>query len=322
MHPGYRDVVPQMIAFAVLAHQDPEMVRRLAAELAGHIVVVHVDAKADIRPFERIPDIRLVRDRVAVHWGGFSVVEAMLRVYRDCLDELGDETNASVALLSGSDIPVRPLEEFEEYVSAATWSEHIRAVPLISGYRALENRIRRRWYFDLFPPRLSGWRRRRNAIIRRTLAWTLPRRRLTSYRSWTPAVSSQWTLLSRACLEDLLPTAFDPAYQRLFRHTYAPDELFFATLVHSSTWAARTEFGGLETRGEKVTTEFTNFHYVDPSLNVWLNAGDASKVAASGAYFARKVRSRDVGDFVDAVAKERSAWPEPIALRGTPPQGR
>lgn len=297
------------------------MVRRLAAELAGHPVVVHVDAKADIQPYEQIPGIRLVRERVAVHWGGFSVVEAMLRVYRDCLDELGDEADASVALLSGSDFPVRPIEEFEEYVAAAPWSEHIRAIPLVSDFRALENRIRRRWFFDLIPPRAGGWRGRRNAVVRRVLALVLPRRSLASYTALTPAVSSQWTLLSRACLEDILPTASDPAYQRLFRYTFAPDEFFFATLVYSSRWAARTEFGGLEIRGDKVTTEFPNFHYVDPTLNVWLKAGDAAKVAASGAYFARKLRSRDLDDFVAAVAKERSARPGPIALRGIPASG-
>ena len=193
---------------------------------------------------------------------------------------------------------------------------------MISGFRALENRIRRRWCFDLVPPRMSGWRQRRNAIIRRAIAVTLPRRSLASYESLTPAVSSQWTLLSRACLEDILPTAWDPAYQRLFRHTFAPDEFFFATLVHSGKWAAHTEFGGLEDRGDKVTTEFPNFHYVDPTLNVWLNAGDAAKVVASGAYFARKFRSRDVDDFLDAVAKERSALPGPIALRGVQAPGR
>ena len=227
---GYRGAVPKVIAYGVLAHHDPEMVRRLAAELVGRPVVVHVDAKTDIGLFEQIPGIRLVQDRVTVHWGGFSVVEATLRLYRDCLDELGNEPNAAVALLSGSDFPVRPIAEFEEYVAAAKWSEHIRAVPLITGYRASENRIRRRWYFDLVPTGMGGWRQRRNAIIRRALAWTLPRRPLASYKPLTPAVSSQWTLLSRACLERHpshrigpgAPAAFSPdvrSRRALLRHT-------------------------------------------------------------------------------------------------------
>lgn len=318
----YPDAVPQVIAFAVLAHEDPEMVRRLAAELHGHFVVVHVDAKSDIGPFEQIPGIHLVQDRVAVHWGGFSVVEATLRLYRDCLDELGDEPNAAIALLSGSDFPVRPVEEFEEYVAAAPWSEHIRAVPLIAGDRPLENRIRRRWFFDLVPPRASGWRGRRNAVIRRVLAWVLPRRSLAAYEALTPTVSSQWTLLSRACLEDVLRAAHDPAYQRLFRHTFAPDELFFATLVHSSPWSAHTEFGGLESRGDKETTEFPNFHYIDPSVAVWLDPSHARKVAESGAYFARKLRSHGLDDFLAAVTQERSALPGGTAPRGAPASDR
>lgn len=308
--------VPGVIAFAVLAHQDPEMVRRLAADLAGHPVVVHVDAKADIAPFEKIPGIRLVRDRVAVNWGGFTVVEAMLRVYQETLDELGGQQDAAIVLLSGADVLVRPIAEFEEYVATVPWSQHIRAVPLIDGWRPLANRIRKRWFFDRVPPRAAGWRGRRNAVIRRALAAGLPRRRLASYRPFTPAVSSQWTLLTRACLEDILPTALDPAYQRLFRSTYAPDELYFATLVHSSRWSADTEFGGLESRDGKIISEFPNFHYVDPSLNVWLDARHAATVAASGAFFARKLRSSDAEGFLAALDRERCLLPGPVALRG------
>lgn len=282
------------------------MLRRLVSELNGHVVVVHVDAGVDIEPFRQIPGIRLVQDRVSVNWGGFSMVEATLRTYRDCLLELGDEQDAAVALLSGSDFPVRPLAEFEEYVGSAPWSEHLRAVPLDQGDRFQRNRIKKRWMFDAIKPGLPGWRGRRNAIVRRTLAFVLPRRSLRRYRALTPAVSSQWTLLTRACLEDLLPTAHDPSYQRLFRRTFAPDELFFATLVHSSPWGARTQFGGLEERAGRLTTEFTNFHFVDPSVAVWLDAGWATKVAHSGAYFARKIRSEDLDPFLDAMGRERS----------------
>jgi hypothetical protein len=303
--------MPPSIAYAVLAHQDPDMTRRLAAELAGHPVIVHVDAKSDITPFTQIPGIRLVQDRVPVHWGGFSVVEATLRLYRDTLDEIGGQPDAAIALLSGSDLLVRPIAEFEHYVASASWSEHIRAVPMFDGFRPLANRLRRRWCFDLVPPRAGGWRGRRNAVIRRAIATGLPRRRLALYRDLTPAVGSQWTLLTRECLTDVLPTALDPSYQRLFRHTYAPDEFFFATLVHSSRWGARTQFGGLEDRGTKKPTDFSNFHYVDPSLAVWLGAADAPRIAASGAFFARKVRSSDADDLLRAVAAERSAAPLP-----------
>lgn len=308
--------MPKVIAYAVVAHDDPEMMRRLAAQLAGRPVVVHVDAKADLAPFEEIPGIRLVRDRVAVHWGGFSVVEAMLRVYREALDALGDEQDAAVALLSGSDFPVRPVADFERYVAMVPWSEHIRAVPLIDGDRRLASRIRRRWLFDEIPPRIDGWRGRRNALIRRGLSLVIPRRSMRQYAPFTLAASSQWTLLSRPCLEDILTLAHDPGYQKLFRRTLAPDEMFFATLVHSSPWAAHTEFAGLEERHGRKSTEFTNFHYVDPSLAVWLGPADAAKVAASGAFFARKLRSQDLDPFLAALAREQSDLPAPRDLRG------
>lgn len=292
------------------------MLARLVAALGDRRIVVHVDADADLAPFAAIDGIRLVPDRVSVNWGGFSVVDATLRLLRDCLDELGDERDASIVLLSGSDYPVRPTAEFEQYLRTVPWSEHVRAVAVGGDDRFLTNRIRRRWFFDAIRPGRSGWRRKANASVRRTLALVLPRRPRRAYAALRPAVSSQWIVLSRDCLDDLMPQALDPGFQRLFRHTFAPDELFFATLVHSSRWAERTEFGGLEDRGDRLTTEFPNVHYVHPSVAVWLTAVNAADVAASGAFFARKLRSSDLDAFLAALAAERASLPAQPALRG------
>lgn len=302
---------PPLIAFAVLAHDDPEMVRLLADALAPRPVVVHVDAKADIEPFREIPGIRLVTDRVEVNWGGFAMVEATLRLYRDCLAALGDEKNSAVAVISGHDFPIRPVSEFEAYVANAPWSEHIRAIPLIADdssriSRFQRNRVRKRWMFDTFSPHHRGLRGRAMALLRRTIAFVLPRRRMKAYAGLTLAMGSQWTLLSRACLEDLLPVALSPGYQDLFRRTFAPDELFFTTLVHSSRWGAQTQYGGLEDRDGKLTSEFPNFSFIDPMLAAWLDESWAPEVAQCDAYFARKITSEKLDGFLGALAEERA----------------
>jgi len=70
------------VVYAVLAHQEPgqfgRLTRRLTAE--GARVVAHVDAKTDQLPFVEAAGggVSFVESRVRVHWGGFSMVRAMI----------------------------------------------------------------------------------------------------------------------------------------------------------------------------------------------------------------------------------------------------
>ncbi|WP_344202957.1 beta-1,6-N-acetylglucosaminyltransferase [Aeromicrobium alkaliterrae] len=303
------------IAFGVLAHQDPEMTRRLAAALAGHPVVLHVDATTDITPFRDIPGVRLVEDRVDVRWGGFSEVEAVLRVYRDCLEELGDAPGSSIALLSGADFPVRPLEEFFAYAESVPWSEHVRAIPVLDGTPYMENKVRRRHFYDAAPVGGSGFSAKRRGATRRGLSTLLPRVKPSAFEPLVPVWGSTWTMLSRDCLLDILPQAHDPKVQALFRRTQTPLEMYFATLVHSHpTWSTRTEFG-VEPRDGKWPSEFPNFSYIHPTLGVWLDGSYAEEIVESGGYFARKIRSSDLDEVLAAVEQVRAVSPGPSAPR-------
>lgn len=303
------------IAFGVLAHQDPTMAKRLCAALEGHPVVLHVDATTDIEPFRDIPGVRLVQDRVDVRWGGFSEVDAVLGVYRDCLDELGSSPGAKVALLSGADFPVRPLDEFFDYAETVPWSEHVRAIPVLDGTPYMENKVRRRHFYDAAPVGGTGWSAKRRGATRRGLSLGLPRRRPSAFAPLVPAWGSTWTMLSKDCLEDILPQALDRRVQSLFRHTQTPLEMYFATLVHSHpVWSGRTELG-LEPREDKWPSEFPNFHYIHPSLGVWLDPGYAREVVDSGGYFARKIRSADLDPLMEAIDQARSVSPGPSAPR-------
>lgn len=303
------------IAFGILAHQDPEMTRRLCAALEGHPVVLHVDATTDVEPFRDIPGVRLVEDRIDVRWGGFSEVEAVLRVYRDALDELGDEPDSKVALLSGADFPVRPLSEFFEYAGSVPWSEHVRAIPVLDGTSYMEDKVRRRHFYDELPVGGQGWSAKRRGALRRGLSLGLPRRRPSAFGSLTPVWGSTWTMLSRECLLDVLPQAHDEKVQSAFRHTQTPLEMYFATLVHSHPhWSTRTEFG-VEPREGRWPSEFPNFTYIHPTLGVWLDQSYGEEIVASGGYFARKIRSADLDDVLLGVERARAVQPGPTAPR-------
>lgn len=68
------------IAYLVLCHVDPEHIKRLTDKITKgtkDVAFVHVDRKCDIKPFQRIlknnSQVKLIKERVAVHWGGVLV---------------------------------------------------------------------------------------------------------------------------------------------------------------------------------------------------------------------------------------------------------
>ncbi|HEU5047887.1 MAG TPA: hypothetical protein VFT64_08605, partial [Rickettsiales bacterium] len=67
-----------MIAYLILAHYQPELLRRLVLRLKSPWArfFIHIDAKSDIAPFlsalEGISRVTLVSQRIPVYWGGWS----------------------------------------------------------------------------------------------------------------------------------------------------------------------------------------------------------------------------------------------------------
>jgi len=119
------------IAFLIAAHTEPVLLARLVRALASpwSHVFVHIDAKADIGIFlHELADIRgvtLIRDRVPVYWGGWSQVEASLRLLQAAREH--DPAFARFVLLSGCCYPLRSNRALRDYLFTDD-AEHIGLV--------------------------------------------------------------------------------------------------------------------------------------------------------------------------------------------------
>jgi hypothetical protein len=106
------------IAFLILAHDQPKHLARLlrALEHDRHVFFIHIDAKSDLGMFERsvsrsATNVVFLKgnDRFRIHWGGFSIVKATLRLvevartYRKGFDRF--------VLLSGAYYPIMTVME-------------------------------------------------------------------------------------------------------------------------------------------------------------------------------------------------------------------
>ncbi len=110
------------IAFAILAHERPGDLVELANALTarGDLVAIHFDKQAGDGPFGQLTEalrdnpnvLFCARHRCA--WGEFSLVAATLEMLRT-LDASGQDFDY-VYLLSGADLPIRPLSELRSFL--------------------------------------------------------------------------------------------------------------------------------------------------------------------------------------------------------------
>jgi hypothetical protein len=288
--------------YAVLAHGDPTTFNYTAQVLRPHPLVVHVDASHALDGYLRADHITYVSNRVNVHWGGFSVVEATLRLYDAALSRASADEH--VVLLSGQCVPVQPVERIEAAIATSSWRQHCAAGLLLDGLDRNENRVRRTWLFDRFDARVNGPRHALNALARRMVSLIVPKRPMKGFEGLTVAAGSQWTAFTADCLEAMLQEGeLVNRLKRLLRYSLAPDEIFFHTLLQTTGWSRQSATPDPLVKGTKPTAAFANLHYIDPSLTRYLTPDDLAFAASAGALFARKVELRDRPDLANLLAR-------------------
>ncbi|QFS84540.1 Core-2/I-Branching enzyme [Roseivivax sp. THAF40] len=198
---------------------------------AGCPLVIHVDKKVSDTAYrdlvEALSDEPLIRfsKRHRCEWGGWGLVaatqdacELMLKTNRDV---------RHVYLASGSCLPLRPVEELQDYLASRPSTDFIESattadVPWTVGGLDEERFTmwfpfswrNQRYLFDKFVEfqRRAGFKRR------------IP-------KGITPHMGSQWWCLTRQTLSAILQDPRRPKYDRYFKSVWIPDESYFQTLA-------------------------------------------------------------------------------------------
>jgi hypothetical protein len=263
---------------------------RLAARLLanGDGVFLHLDAKCDDSfraTFEQelgpaSAQIHWV-DRVAVEWGGWSMIEATLSGLRAIRQAQERSRFDIVYLLSGADYPTRSIESLRGFLARHPDRDFIESkpadsVPWVAGGFQRERYEYRHWLSWRKHPRLFSL----NAQVQKRLGL---KRRLPE--GLVPHIGSQWWVLRWSTCERVLEaTESNPALVRFFRTTVVPDELFFQTLVAS--WLPR----------EKVEDRhLTLYEFTEEGVPVVYHDGHEDTLVKQPFFFARKLSPRAAG---------------------------
>jgi hypothetical protein len=295
------------IAYLLLAHHQPKHVGALIKQLdhGNARFYVHVDRKSDLAPFRqalRSERAILLDNRLPIHWGGWNMVRATLRLLRCAHQEGGSDY---YQLLSDSCYPIKSNQEIVAKLARSNLNymtineqmqpgsrtynrlfsdRDLRLIKLLKRSRTLK-RLRLPHYVQRL---VEHRRRQKDRLMRRRLP---PGVKL--YKGW------QWWCLTHECVTYVLHyIVSNPEYVRFFRDTRFPDESFFQTILVNSDFVHTLSPG--EAKGV-----ISGNHYVRWSEDMGrgkpcvLKEDDFDALVASEACFARKM------DEIESVALVR-----------------
>ncbi len=282
-----------MIAYLILAHDDIGQLIRLIRRLkSSGEVFVHLDNKSNkffyLQKLQELHNFHLVSPRVNVFWGGFSLVEATLR-----LMEAATEKGATrLCLLSESCWPIvdnttleNTIEDDFDYLNIGQ-SE-------VNDFHPFENRFSKFWPMDcaIINPKMQN--RDPDSRYLKDFIASLPRRELpTLFKVY---IGSNWMCLRVNTFKLILETINkNSEFYDFFKYALIPDEAFFQSIIGYLIDSKQLNFSELK----------NNLHYVDftqkgivggfPKV---LDKMDIEVAKNSGKLFARKIISGISDDF-------------------------
>lgn len=262
------------VAYLITAYNDIKLLNTLINILTSEkkMVFIHFDVKykADIEHIALNEYSVIIDNCIPIQWGGHGLSEAVIR-----LIEAAQSTGSFdyFHCISGSDLPVRPIAEFEAYLEKIFPKNILAAKPIDLNNFQQKKR--------LFSKYVINKRRFLNVIMQKiyffigTYIWRrkiLPGVKFYFGNNWITVNNETAILLTKKWR--------DPIINKFFRETFCPDEIFFPTYTYAFN------------NGDSA-------HYDEIRFVVWngqprpkeLTIEDLPAIRDSRRYFARKFHS-------------------------------
>jgi hypothetical protein len=217
------------IGYLVLAHNNPEVLRRAIATLSSGecAFFIHIDKKSNMAEFSGIrgENVHFCEKRLPVYWGEFSGVQATLLLLRRALESA--ENVDYCVLISGSDYPLRGARYIHSFLNNNRGTEFMNLVKVPAPGKPLSriNTLR-------FPSQQPVRRIATRVLAKVGLAQRDYRRHLGSLE---PFAGNTWWALTRVACQYILDfVERNQHVVKYFQNVFAPDEAFFHTILGNS----------------------------------------------------------------------------------------
>jgi hypothetical protein len=264
------------INYLILAHKNLEQVDRLIDNLLDDriFVYIHVDKRVpsdEIRRhrFASSNRVRIIKNRVAVCWGGFTMVTATLNLMKAAL---AGKRDGYCVLLSGQDFPLQSKENIYSFFQEHQGKQFLSywKLPYKNWVNGGLDRIKYYWFVDKIGMYESDvfCKFQRESNMERPF-----------FKDFPPYGGSQWWCLTSECVRYILDFIADnPIFVEFYELTLIPDESFFKTIVLNSPFSDQVVNDNLR---------YIVFEGGKPHPNV-MKESDFEALITSGKLWARK----------------------------------
>ena len=267
------------IAHLILAHKSPAQVERLVAALDHPAAdcYIHVDQKADIKPFLHLAKrdrVFFIQRRIKVFWAEYSMVQVTVNGLAEILRR---GNYGYINVLSGQDFPLMSADLIYEYLVKHRGTEFITCIKESDGDPWWSDAMLHVWRYNM-----ENWRIPGKYRVERLANWLVGKGLLPPRRfplpNYVVTGRSQWFTITASAASYLVEfLQKNRSVVRFFKYVWGADEFVFATVLYNSTFGERTR---------------DNLHFVDWSTGKaspkLLTTGDFDTMVSSGKLFARK----------------------------------
>lgn len=217
-------------AYIILAHKNPAQVNHLVNRLNdqhSHFFI-HLDLIADLNSFQNHLKSNNVifTQRVRSAWAKIGVVEATIKAL-----EAIKETNIvfdRIILLSGQDYPIKSNEYIDAFLKHSEFSNFIKHKLVKDNKETPEYNM---WRINSFYFGENKWQRYASRLLQKGgKIFPFLRRKFNGKLKYY--IGSQWWIIDMRALDYILNyLKANSDYVRSFKHVFAPDEIFFNTIL-------------------------------------------------------------------------------------------
>jgi hypothetical protein len=297
------------IAYIISAYKDASHLSRLIDALNNDAdFYVHIDLKADIRPFEQLLGNKatFVR-RHWVSWGGWEQVEYQKELLTAVIDS-GIEYSRIVCL-SGQDYPFWSNEKIHQYFDEHRDTEYIMGMNLTHCNDAAQLSKVRTYHFFRDMPWKNLWLKNKFIVASRNIMKRLPIKKQPTTRIDNKKAdiyfgSDYWavTLPCAKYICQKLNTEKDMVHY--FKTSFVPSELCIQTIVFNSPFK---ENALLHEGNYPGLSGLTPLHYIVYGHSIkTLTEDDFTDMIQSDKMFCRKVVSNLSDKLIDAIERNRN----------------
>lgn len=262
-----------MQAILITAYKDKIQLQRLIDFFSkDNIVLIHIDQKSKIKinDLKKNSNVKVIK-KYDVKWGGINHLLAIVDLLKLSLTF---KSINYIHIISGQDIPVRPLEDFKNFENCE--SIYLQCESILTKPDTFKNRYRKGCLFSNKDNRKIEWRIA-NKLYN---AFHLPHKRISQFPEEKIYIGLVWGSFPTSVAEYIVDYVNNTGLMKEWKHIIIPEEFFFQTILSNSKFKNNIINQNLR---------YYDWHFRNGSDPAYLDKSDISKIDKGNYFFARKI---------------------------------